>query len=76
MANGEKWIPVEDLRRLKGHPVYGQYGRNCLTKRFTEKGMSILKALSGREKIDEKDIRDSVGWGIPEVLKGRGSSPV
>ena len=49
-------------------------------KAFYGKGMSILKALSGREKIDgdtaKRTIRDPVGWGIPEVLKGRGSSPV
>ena len=70
MANGEKRIPVEDLCRLKGHPIYGQYGRNCLIKRFTEKGMSILKALSGREKIDGDTAKRTLGipW-VGEYLK-------
>ena len=70
MAIGEKRIPVEDLCRLKGHPVYGQYGRNCLIKRFTEKGMSILKALSGREKIDGDTAKRTLGipW-VGEYLK-------
>ena len=37
---------------------------------------SPLRAGKNRRRHSEKDIRDPVGWGITEVLKGRGSSPV
>ena len=76
MADDEKKLPVEYLCTMKNHPVYEQYGRNCLTKRFTEKGLEILKRLSDRKEIVGSSVREElkVQWAEEylQVLKEEG----
>ncbi len=60
MADPAKKMTLDYICSLKDHPVYERYGRNCLTKRLSEKSVSVLRGLVKEKEITGADAREKL----------------